>query len=65
MRGDWSGTCTCTCNPCTYIFHNVGMFSIMQLGPERGVGVAIAKAVATEQQDCGTCINWEIVYLNL
>ena len=56
MRGDWSGTCTCTCNPCTYVFHNVGMFSIMQLGPERGVGVAIAKAVATEQQDCGTCI---------
>ena len=52
-------------NPCTYVFHNVGMFSIMQLGPERGVGVAIAKAVATEQQDCGTCINWEIVYLNL
>ena len=67
MRGDWSGTCTCTCtfNPCTYVFHNVGTFSIMQLGPERGVGVAIAKAVATEQQDCGTCINWEIVYLNL
>ena len=52
-------------NPCTYVFHNVGTFSIMQLGPERGVGVAIAKAVATEQQDCGTCINWEIVYLNL
>ena len=52
-------------NPCTYVFHNVGMFSIMQLGPERGVGVAIAKAVATEQRDCGTCINWEIVYLNL
>ena len=51
-------------NPCTYIFHNVGTFSIMQLGPERGVGVAIAKAVATKQQDCGTCINWEIVYLN-
>ena len=49
MRGDWSGTCTCTCNPCTYVFHNVGMFSIMQLGPERGVGVAIAKAVATKQ----------------
>ena len=45
--------------------HNVGTFSIMQLGPERGVGVAIAKAVATEQQDCGTCIYWEIVYLNL
>ena len=66
MRGDWSGIiCTCTCNPCTYVFHSVGMFSIMQLGPERGVGVAIAKAVATEQQDCGTCINWEIVYLNL
>ena len=52
----------CTCNPCTYVFHNMGMFSIMQLG---GVGVAIAKAVATEQQDCGTCINWEIVHLNL
>ena len=52
-------------NPCTYVFHNVCTFSIMQLGPERGVGVAIAKAVATEQQDCGTCINWEIVYLNL
>ena len=49
MRGDWSGTCTCTCNPCTYVFHSVGMFSIMQLGPERGVGVAIAKAVPTEQ----------------
>ena len=29
----------------------------MQLGPERGVGVAIAMAVATEQQDCGTCIK--------
>ena len=46
--------------------HNVGMFSIMHLGPERGVGVAITKDVATEQQDCGTCINyWEIVCLNL
>ena len=45
--------------------HNVGTFFIMQLGPEREVGVAIAKAVATEQQDCGTCINWEIMYLNL
>ena len=40
MRGDWSGTCTC--NPCTYVLHNVGTLSIMQLGPERGVGVAIA-----------------------
>ena len=35
----------------------------MELGPEGGVGVAIAKAVAIEQQDCGSCINWEIVYL--
>ena len=49
----------------TFFITWVAMFSIMQLGPERGVGVAIAKAVATEQQDCGTCINWENVYLNL
>ena len=37
----------------------------MQLGPERGGGVAITKAVTTEQQDCGTCINWESAYLIL
>ena len=28
---------------------------VMQLEPERGTGVGIAKA--TEQQDCGTCIK--------
>ena len=41
----------------------------MQLGPERGVGVAIAKAVATEQQEMCIIINmvytctvdWEII----
>ena len=53
-----SRICTCTCNLYT-------TFSIMQLGSDRGVGVAIAKAAATEQQDCGTCINWESAYLLL
>ena len=48
MRGDRSRTCTCTCNPCTYVFHDLGMFSIMQLGLERGVGVAIAKAASNK-----------------
>ena len=42
-----------TCVHITYVFYSLDTFSIMQLGPEKGTGVGIAKA--TEQQDCGTC----------
>ena len=39
----------------------VHTFSIMQLGSERGVGVAFTKIIATEQQEYYG--NWESAYL--
>ena len=70
MRGDWSGTCTCTCNPCTYVFHNVGMFSIMQLGPERGgcgdcQGCGYQATGLWHLHQLGNCVLKSLIYSNI